>query len=64
MGNYDPICFDCNSRTVERLIVQLDHEEILCNSRMMLVWGIAPSFPDLLRGLLSSDLSPGWPHPV
>jgi hypothetical protein len=36
IGNYDPICFDCNRRTVEHRIVQLDHEEILCNSRITL----------------------------
>jgi hypothetical protein len=64
IGNYDPICFDCNSQTVEHRIVQLDHEEILCNSRIVFVGEIAPSFPDLLRGLLSSDLSRGWPDVV
>jgi len=64
IGHYDPICFDCNSRTVEYRIVQLDHEEILCNSRVTLVKEIAPSFPDLLRGLLGSDLSRGWPDRI
>ena len=61
IGQYDPICFDGNSRTVEHRIVQLDHEEILCNKRMTLVKDVAPSFPDLLRALLGSDLSRGWP---
>jgi hypothetical protein len=64
IGHYDPICFDGNSRTVEHRIVQLDHEEILCNSRVTLVKEIAPSFPDLLRGLLGSDLSRGWPDRI
>jgi hypothetical protein len=64
IGHYDPMCFDCNSRTVEPRIVQLDHEEILCNTRIVLVKEIAPSFPDLLRGLLGSDLSRGWPDVI
>lgn len=51
-------------QTVEHRIVQLDHEEILCNSRIVFVGEIAPSFPDLLRGLLSSDLSRGCPDVV
>jgi len=61
IGQYDPICFDCNSRTVEHRIVQLDHEEILSNKRITLVKDVATSFPDLLRALLGADLSRGWP---
>jgi hypothetical protein len=44
--HYDPICFDTRQGNEYR-IVQLDHEEILCNSRIKIVKEIAPSFLDL-----------------
>jgi hypothetical protein len=44
--DYDPICFD--TREGGERIVQLNHEEILCNSRIELVKEIAPSFLDLV----------------
>lgn len=44
-GNYDPICFDAKTgRDNEYPIVQLDHEEILRHSKIMVVKEIAPSF--------------------
>lgn len=52
--NYDPICFDLRRRTKtgEAEIVQLDHEEILCNDAIRVVQTIAPSFLELLaRGV-------------
>ena len=50
--NYDPICFDCKGPKPEKRIVQLDHEEILCNDRIRIIGEIAPSFPELLQVLL------------
>lgn len=53
-GDYDPICFDMRRRTKsgEGRIVQLDHEEILCNERTRIVQNVADSFLDLLaRGV-------------
>lgn len=41
--NYDPICFD-TKKGGEYPIVQLDHEEIICNSKSKIVEEIAPSF--------------------
>jgi hypothetical protein len=48
--NYDPICFDTRKRTKNGgcQIVQLDHEEILCNSRIKEVAQIASSFRELV----------------
>jgi hypothetical protein len=54
--NYDPVCFDCKGPGLEKRIVQIDHEEILCNDRIQIAREIAPSFPDLLRALLDD-----WP---
>jgi hypothetical protein len=45
--NYDPICFDTREGREYR-IVQLDHEDILCNSRIRVVREIAPSFLNLV----------------
>jgi hypothetical protein len=44
-GNYDPVCFDTNKiSNNEYPIVQIDHEEILCKSRIRIVKEIALSF--------------------
>jgi len=50
-GDYDPVCFDTKRRASsgECPIVRVDHEEILCNSRIKIRQEIAPSFPDLLH---------------
>lgn len=54
-GNYDPVCFDLRRGTRRDCpIVQIDHEEILCNYRIRPVAEIAPSFRALLTKL-SSD---------
>jgi hypothetical protein len=47
--NYDPICFDTRKRSKDGdcRIVRLDHEEVLCNSRLKEVSQIAPSFREL-----------------
>ena len=55
--NYDPVCFDFKAPQLEKRIVQVDHEEILCNDRIQVVKEIAPSFPDLLRSLLDDRAS-------
>jgi len=48
-GNYDPICFDTNKiSNNEYPIVQIDHEEILCRSRIRVVKEVAPSFLELI----------------
>ncbi len=48
--NYDPVCFDCGSRREDKdcRIVQLDHEEILCNNRVKEVDELAISFRELV----------------
>lgn len=45
-GSYDPVCFDTNhsSKNREFPIVQLDHEEILCNGKIRMVGMLADSF--------------------
>jgi hypothetical protein len=59
-GSYDPICFDLRSRSKagEAELVQLDHEEILMNSKIRIVRKAAPSFLALLAGVaLPNDLA-------
>jgi hypothetical protein len=52
-GDYDPICFDTNrGYKREYPIVQIDHEEILCNRRLKVVAELAPSFRRLVEGYL------------
>jgi hypothetical protein len=50
--NYDPVCFDCKLGAAEPRVVQLDHEAILCNSKIQIVREIAPSFIDILKGAI------------
>lgn len=49
--NYDPVCFDIRQprKDGDYRIVQLDHEEILCNSRIREVAELAPSFRELVQ---------------
>lgn len=53
--NYDPVCFDIKNRHKDGdfRIVQVDHEEILCNFRIRIVKELAPSFRDLVHKVLS-----------
>jgi len=47
--DYDPVCFDISSRkNRDYRIVKIDHEDILCNSRIKVVAEIAPSFRALV----------------
>lgn len=54
--NYDPICFDTNNNTDngEYPIVQIDHEWILCRSKIEVVEVIAPSFLELIENYRGS----------
>jgi len=49
--NYDPVCFDTKNRRDdgECPIVQIDHEWILCKSKIEIVEVIAPSFLELIE---------------
>jgi hypothetical protein len=49
--NNDPICFDTKKGT-ECPIVQIDHEEILCNSRIKVIREIAPSFRNFVQDFI------------
>jgi hypothetical protein len=48
--DYDPVCFDMNSRKKNRemRVVKIDHGEIFCNSRVKVVAELAPSFEVLV----------------
>jgi len=54
--NYDPICFDMNSRrkSGEMKVVRIDHEEVLCNMRIKIVSELAPNFESLVRGTIAA----------
>ena len=55
-GDYDPICFDTNrGHGREYPIVQVDHEEILCNRRLKVVAELAPSFRRLVEEYLGNN---------
>jgi hypothetical protein len=47
--HYDPVCFECNGPRIEKRMVQLDHEAILQQRRMIAVREIASSFVEFLR---------------
>lgn len=53
--DYDPVCFDVSKRkrNGDCRIVKIDHEEILCNSRIKVVAELAPTFEDLVRQTIS-----------
>lgn len=52
--DYDPICFDIK-RDTEWPIVQIDHEDILCNSRIRVKREIAPSFLEFVQEFVGLD---------
>jgi hypothetical protein len=54
-GDYDPICFDTRRRQKggDCPIVQIDHEEILCNWRIREVAQLAGSFRELMDTALA-----------
>jgi hypothetical protein len=50
--SYDPVCFDVRTSGARRddyPVVQLDHEELLCNERVVIVERVAPSFRELVN---------------
>ena len=50
-GGYDPICFNTRARAgrYDCQIVRMDHEDILCNSRLRIREIVAPSFRALIQ---------------
>ncbi len=55
-GNFDAICFDLNrhSQNREYRIVQVDHEDILCNWKVRVSGERSPSFLHFMQSALSS----------
>jgi hypothetical protein len=56
-GNFDAICFDLNHHAQNRecRVVQVDHEDILCNWKVRVTGELWPSFVKLLESALSTD---------
>lgn len=55
-GGFDAICFDWNepAQNREYRIVQVDHEDILCNRKVRVSSELWPSFIKLVEGSLSA----------
>jgi hypothetical protein len=51
--DYDPVCFDLGTRRSDGdcRIVKFDHEQILCNHRLVEVSELAPSFRRLIQDI-------------
>jgi hypothetical protein len=56
-GDFDAICFDLNHKAQNReyRVVQVDHEDILCNWKVRVTGELWPSFLKLVESALSSD---------
>ena len=56
-GDFDAICFDLNHQAQNReyRVVQVDHEDILCNSKVRVTRELWPSFVKLVESALRSD---------
>ena len=56
-GDFDAICFDFNSQAQNReyRVVQVDHEDILCNWKVRVTGELWPSFIKLVESALNSD---------
>lgn len=52
-GDFDAICLDLNSGKEHQCIVQVDHEEILCNYRVRVTAELWPSFLTIVDRVLS-----------
>lgn len=52
--DYDPVCFDLGSRESDGdcRVVKFDHEEILCNRRLVEVRTLAPTFRRLMETVI------------
>jgi len=59
--SYDPVCFDLRHRLSDGdcPVVGIDHEEILCNYRIKVVFELAPSFRDLVLNTIR-EARAGW----
>ena len=56
-GGYDPVCFDMKRRSNgDAPLVQLDHEEVLMNSRIRVVKEVAPSFRNFVERVIAGDI--------
>ena len=55
-GNFDAMCFDLNDKKQNRehRIVQIDHEDILCNWKVRISGELCPSFVKLMECALAS----------
>jgi len=56
-GDFDAVCFDLNHQAQNReyRLVQVDHEEILCNWKVRVTGELWPSFIKLVESALSGD---------
>jgi hypothetical protein len=66
-GDFDAICFDLSkpAQNREYRVVQIDHEDILCNLKVRVVGELWPSFIKLVEGaLVSPDPKVYWEDPV
>ncbi len=56
-GDFDAICFDLNRQAQNReyRVVQVDHEDILCNWKVRVTGELWPSFIKLVESALSRD---------
>jgi len=66
-GNFDAICFDLNRQAQNReyRVVQVDHEDILCNWKVRVTGELWPSFIKLVEGALSApDPKVCWEDPI
>ena len=56
-GDFDAICFDLTreSQNCEYRVVQVDHEDILCNWKVRVTGELWPSFIKLVESALRSD---------
>ena len=56
-GDFDAICFDLNREAQNReyRVVQVDHEDILCNWEVRVTGELWPSFIKLVESALSTD---------
>lgn len=67
LGGFDALCFDWNKPVQNReyRIVQVDHEDILCNSKVRVVGELWPSFVKLAEDALSRpDPKVWWDDPI
>lgn len=66
-GDFDAICFDLNEPVQNReyRIVQVDHEDILCNWKVRVSDELWPSFIKLVESALSRlDPQVSWEYPI